>query len=67
MSDAEEECAYLLTPKGQRIFVGKLPESRILTYATCLTPTSQRITSLRQADILNFKRQTIKSLDNVMF
>jgi hypothetical protein len=67
MSDAEEECEYLLTPKGQRIFVSKLPESQILTSATCLTPTSQRITSLRQADIVKFKRQTIKSLDNVIF
>jgi hypothetical protein len=66
MSD-EEEYEYLQTPQRQRIFAGKLPESRILTSRIGLTPTSQRITSLKHADIVKLKRQTIKDLDNVMY
>jgi hypothetical protein len=67
MSESEDEFEYLLTPQKQRIYVAKLPESQILTYRQCLTPTSKSIASLRYIDIVKFKRQTNQDLENVIY
>lgn len=67
MSDAEEEYDYLLTPQKQRIFVGKLPDSQILTTGKDLSPISKRISSFRHADIIKYKCKNHQDLENVIY